>query len=196
MVSSLPSSDEIAKSLRKWGFPTRHIQNLDKMTGEGLSCARDKSGKILAGDAIIVLCGARGPGKTQIATFWAAELLKLEKKARGSRYYKAHDLLCLIRQQFDDDRNLKGSAREVLTRSKKISLLVIDEWSELSGTEWEMRTMTNIIDHRYDNLLPTVIITNHAPREAIEAIGKSIWSRAEETGGIVVCDWKSYRTNS
>ena len=99
----------------------------------------------------------------------------------------------MIRQQFDDDKQLKGAAREVLEKAKRTTLLVLDEWSELAGTEWEKRTMTSLIDHRYDNMLATVIITNHGPEAAAEAVGRSIWSRAQETGGVVVCNWESYR---
>lgn len=190
MESQPPDGQTVSKWLKRWGFPRRHIDSIDSMTGPGLDAAKSRSERILSGDSLMILCGDRGPGKTQIATFWGREAALQNKIAR---YYKAHDFLCLIRQQFDDDRQLKGAARDALSVSKKCTLLIIDEWSELAGTEWEKRTMTNIIDHRYDNMLSTVIITNHAPKQAVEAVGASIWSRAEETGGIVLCDWPSYR---
>lgn len=146
---------------------------------------------IASGDCLLILCGDRGPGKTQIATHWAR--IVAESQGKASCYFKAHDFLCMIRQQFDEERDLKGLARETLEKAKRTTLLVLDEWSELAGTEWEQRTMTSLIDHRYDNMLATVIITNHKPADAAEAVGRSIWSRAGETGGIVVCDWESYR---
>lgn len=190
MESPPPCSDVVKKWLKKWGFPRRHIDALESMSGPGMDKANALSGKVKGGNSLLILCGDRGPGKTQIATFWGFQAGRAEKSAR---YFKTHDLLCLIREQFDDDRQRKAEARETLDKVKSVKLLILDEWSELAGTEWEKRTLTNIIDHRYDNMLSTVIITNHKPTEAAEAVGRSIWSRSEETGGIVVCDWPSYR---
>lgn len=191
MDSKQPDSETILKWLKKWGFPRRHIEGIKDMTSKGLSAFEERKAKVVHGDCLLILCGKRGPGKTQIAT---ALGYAMGEDSQSARYYKAHDFLSLIRQQFDDDRQLKFQAREGLENSKRCGLLVLDEWSELAGTDWENRTMTNLIDHRYDNLLSTVIITNHSPKDAVKAVGESIWSRAEETGGIVVCDWPSYRT--
>lgn len=182
--------NQIKSWLAKWGFPARHIANLMQMHGDGLNKALELEERVIGGDCLLILCGDRGPGKTQIATKWAE---MAAKRDQGSRYFKSHDLLGIIKQQFEDDRQLKGKARETLQQAKKVSLLILDEWSELAGTNWEQRTLTNLIDHRYDNLLSTVIITNHKPAEAAAAVGRSIWSRAEETGGVVNCNWKSYR---
>jgi len=192
LMDSRPSSAEIKKWLKKWGFPQRHIQNLDRMHGRSLEMAKKHLSRILTGDLIFIVCGERGPGKTQMAAFWGQETAFQLKRAR---YYKSHDFLCTIREQFDKDGHRSQKAREELHDAKKCHLLILDEWSELAGTDWEKRTMTNLIDHRYDNLLATVIITNHTPAEAIKAVGDSIWNRSEEIGGILVCNWKSYRKN-
>lgn len=181
-------------TLDKWmknaGYPRRHIKMIPKMTGPSLEEAKKRTERILRGDCIFLLSGDRGPGKTQMAAFWGQQCLLEEK---STRYHKAHSFLCTIRDQFGNNEHRAETAREILQRAKKVHLLVIDECSELAGTDWEKRTMTEIIDERYDNELSTVIITNHAPKEAVKEVGPSIWSRAEETGGIVVCDWESYR---
>ena len=184
-------SNQIEQWLKKWGFPLRHIANLEKMTGPGLEKAQQMAKTVISGDCLLIVCGDRGPGKTQMATKWAQ--MAAEESNKASRYHKTHDLLSLIRQQYSDDYKAKAEAKELLERSKKVSILVLDEWSELAGTDWEQRTLTNIIDHRYDNLLTTIIITNHKPSQAAAAVGRSIWSRAEETGGVLICDWASYR---
>lgn len=190
MESKQPDAKTVLKWLEKWGFPRRHLQNLDKMEGPSLDEAMRRTELILTGDCLLLVCGDRGPGKTQMATFWGREMARAQKSAK---YVKAHSLLKSIRLEFNDDQESKVIGREEQHDAKTKKLLIIDEWSELAGTEWEQRTMTDIIDHRYDNLLSTVIITNHTPKEAVDAVGPSIWSRAEETGGVVVCDWPSYR---
>jgi DNA replication protein DnaC len=189
-MESKPSKQQVRKWLKKWKFPRRHIEKLEFMHGPSLEMAEKHVARVLSGDLLCILCGHRGPGKTQMAAFWGQSVATDMKRAR---YYKCHDLLCKIREQFDKDRHRSDSAREELEMAKKCHFLVLDEWSELAGTEWEKRTLTNLIDHRYDEKLSTVIITNHSPSEAIVAVGESIWNRAEETGGILLCDWQSYR---
>lgn len=168
----------------------RHIIALNGMHGPGLTKAQELAPKIRDGDAFLVLCGDNGPGKTQIATWWAAYAVR-----RGRRYFKAHDLMEAIRLQYSEDRKAQAGARDTLKKAREIDYLVIDEFSELAGSDWERRTLTNILDHRYDGMLTTIVVTNHKPADAAEAVGRSVWSRAQETGGIVECDWPSYRSS-
>lgn len=182
----------VAEKLADGGFPPRHVLRLADMHGPGLEKAEQLWPKVAGGDVLLILCGDRGPGKTQIATKWAA-LAAEELQACRPLYFKAHDLLTLIRLQFSDDRQEKLEAKKTLQAVRKRRFLVVDEFSELAGTEWEKKTLTNILDHRYDAMLSTVLITNHAPAAAAEAVGRSVWSRAEETGGVVPCEWASYR---
>lgn len=74
--------------------------------------------------------------------------------------------------------------------------LVLDEFSERGASEWDTSKLNNIIDHRYDAMLATVIIANVARGDVGKQVSASILSRAEETGGLVICDWPSYRRSS
>lgn len=163
---------------------------MDDLHGPGLDKARELSPTVLGGDCLLILCGDRGPGKTQMATYWGREMAENNKKAL---YFKANKFLNQYRLEFDSDPRMKTMARETQRDAKHAALLILDEWSELAGSDWEMRQMTELIDERYDAMLATVIITNNQPAKAAEAVGRSIWSRAEQTGGVVVCDWPSYR---
>lgn len=173
-------------------FPHRHVQAVESAaSGESYEKMLSLKDRVVGrADSLLILCGDRGGGKTQMATWWAQ--CRLQAGMPCGWYYKAHDLLELIRQQYEGGQ-LAEDARRTLRQAKKTSYLVIDEFSELSGTEWERRTLTNLIDHRYDSLLTTILITNHKQQDIPAALGRSIWSRAEETGGIVNCDWGSYR---
>ena len=42
-----------------------------------------------------------------------------------------------------------------------------------------------------ESMVPSAV--NQAIFDRIESMKQSIVSRAEETGGMVICDWKSYR---
>ena len=172
--------------LESRGFPARHVRKLDFMHGPGLERAKELSERVRSGDCLLVLCGDRGPGKTQIATYWALG-------SHTPRYYKAHDLIRTIRGEFSDNRRTRDESEEILVGARSCSYLVIDEFSELAGSDYEKRTLTNIIDHRYDGLKTTIIITNAPEAEVSDEVGRSIYSRCSEVGGIVNCDWESYR---
>ena len=137
-------------------------------------------------DVMLILCGDRGPGKTQIATYWAS-------KVNSPRYFRAHDLMEAIRGKFSSLKELENESFQTLNKAKRCCFLVLDEFSELAGTEYERKTLTNLIDYRYGEKLTTIIITNANPEQAPDEVGRSIWSRAEEVGGIVECNWGSYR---
>ncbi len=49
--------------LKKSGFPQRHRENLEIMTGPGLEKAKELWPRINAGDALVLLFGDRGPGR-------------------------------------------------------------------------------------------------------------------------------------
>jgi DNA replication protein DnaC len=75
---------------------------------------------------------------------------------------------------------------------RRVRYLVIDEFTDRGTSDWESRCLVNLIDHRYDDMLITVIIANLTETQ-IAGINPSIFDRAKETGGIINCDWLSYR---
>ena len=171
------------------GFPARHIENLTKMHGPSLLKAEKLESRATGKDCMLILCGDRGPGKTQIATYWAS-------KMKSTRYYRAHDLMRAIRGEFSNDNQDAMKAKQTLWNAKNCHFLVLDEYSELAGSEYDKRTLTNLLDHRYGDQKSTIIITNTPITQAPNEVGASAWSRVEETGGIVHCDWPSYRQQS
>lgn len=170
------------------GFPKRHVSRIPQMTGPSFDRAKELLDVILGGDSLIVLAGHRGPGKTQMATFWASHF-------KRPRYFKASRLMQLLRGEYSgDDGKLKESAKAI-SNAKKCQYLVLDEIAEMKWTDYERQEITTLLDERYDDQLSTVLITNTVGDEDIQCeIGYSAYSRAVETGGIVKCDWPSYRT--
>lgn len=183
-----PDVPGILARMRDGGFPKRAMDKLNEMFGPSLAKAEELLPLILAGDAILLLHGDRGPGKTQMATWWAFQR-GLKGLATG-RYVKAFDLLGMIKESWESKR---ASESMVIRGFKKTPFLVIDEFQERSESDWDNRTLTNILDHRYDSRLVTVLIANLRREDLKERIPASILSRAEEVGGRVFCNWPSYR---
>lgn len=170
-------------------WPERHRQKLAAMAGQGLAKAKELLPRALDG-GMIVLTGDRGRGKTQIATWLAWQRGQLGK-APG-RYAKAFDLFSDVKASWA--KSSSDSETKVMDRYKQAAFLALDECHERGETDWENRTLRNVLDHRYDAMLPTVILGNWAKAEDIGAsLGASITDRISETGGIVWCRWKSYR---
>ena len=184
-----PTHKTVASDLLRLGYPSRAVERLDSMFGPGLDKANELLPMVIAGDCILILFGDRGPGKTQMATRWAFER-GMKGKSVG-RYIKTFDVLAKIKDSWGE----KGrSEADVLKSYQKTPFLVLDEFQERSDRDWDNRTLVNILDHRYDERLTTILIANLATKkDCIERIPASIISRAEEVGGLVPCDWPSYR---
>lgn len=139
---------------------------------------------------MVVLAGDRGRGKTQIATWLAYQRGQAGK--RPGIYAKAFDLFSDVKAAWG--KQAVETEVRVMDRYKNAPFLVIDEAHERGETDWENRTLRNVLDHRYDADVPTVIIGNWPNLEAIAAsLGASITDRITETGGVVWCKWDSYR---
>jgi len=72
-------------------------------------------------------------------------------------------------------------------------MLVLDECHEISGTEWQGRILTLLIDGRYRERRDTILITNHAQEAFLASVGESVADRIAECGFFIQCDWPSFR---
>jgi len=183
-----PSLGEHQRKMMECGYPQRHVERLaERLHGPALEKARELSGRVVAGDCLMLLLGDRGPGKTQMATCWALDRLRAGKFC--GRYVKLYDLLIDIKGTWHG----KGSEETALDRYRRPGYLVIDEAHEMRGHEFEHQYLTNIIDHRYDDRKATVIIANLSRADAESNMPASVISRCNEIGGVIDCDWPSYR---
>lgn len=201
-----PTASQVDAILKERGFPKRHRERLlSGLQGPSLERAQSLMERITGGDCLLMLFGERGPGKTQMATWWAAKLIRAKfagkeefnpsASSQWSGYYrKTADLISEIKTTWHDGGKTVGTEDDLLKKYKTVKFLVLDEFHEKGSSDWEARTLVNMIDHRYDSMLVTVLIANLSEAQAREQINPSILSRAEETGGLVRCDWPSYRS--
>ena len=173
------------KGLFHHSFPMRAVRDTASMRGPGLDKARSVLPLLRNSGAILLVIGDRWTGKTVMATYWAGML-------RGGRYVKACDLFRRIRSTFAKDSSLREW--DVIKPYAEADFLVIDEVQERKkDSEFEMVTLTNLIDKRYDAMRRTVLIANLKEEALNEYLGASIISRAERSGGgIVGRDWPNY----
>ncbi len=143
---------------------------------------------------IYLLAGPRGTGKTQLATDLcrvAVEKSLVRNTGGLTRYTTALNLFLAIRATFKPDCD--ETEESVLASFIKPDLVVLDEVQERSGTDFESRVITQLIDARYSAQKDTVLIGNLKAEEAGAVLGPSVVSRLNECGGIIETTWPSFR---
>jgi DNA replication protein DnaC len=178
------------------GVPLRHCLKATALSSDPCEtnsdaakwfAAFDKARKATLAGGIVCIVGPRGLGKTQMAT---CLLMELCKEGKTVLYRKAIDFFRDLRESFRD-----GGPSEVGTVNKlaRVGGLVLDDVHERASTEWEDRTLVNVIDRRYDEMKATVLIANLNRDQFGDSIGPSIVSRVHECGVVIECDWGSFR---
>ena len=108
----------------------------------------------------------------------------------NSRYCKIVEFFVQIRATYTS----KTSSEElVIARHIHPDLLVLDEIGVRGETTFEDTMFTHLIDRRYDAMKDTILISNQTREGLLGSVGKSIESRLLESGGIITCDWASFR---
>ena len=103
-------------------------------------------------DGWLLLYGPSGSGKTHLAVAIANEQLRQEKDVF---FAFVPDLLDHLRYTYSPDSRVTYD--ELFDRVKHAPLLILDDIGSQSSTPWAMEKLYQIIVHRHNALLPTVI---------------------------------------
>ena len=144
--------------------------------------------RIIAGNGMAVLAGDCGTGKTVMA---ASIVHRWIKTGRSAMYLRAVDFFRGIKSTWT--RTSQETEEQYVRRVAETGLLVIDEVQDRMDGEAENVHLNNILDLRYSNMKPTLIITNKSGKDALTRLPRSVISRVQETGDIISLDWGSFR---
>jgi DNA replication protein DnaC len=126
----------------------------------------------------LFLCGKSGTGKTHLAMCLAKD---------GASYRRLPDIFREVRSGFAD---LK-TEQDFLNYYGTIKLLVIDEIGRQKYSPFEQNLFFEIIDKRWNNILPTTLVTNLNEKEFSQEYGTAIIDRLRPI--IVRFNWESRR---
>lgn len=115
----------------------------------------------------MLIYGGVGTGKTHLVV---AMLNKIINANIYCRYTTEHNLLDLYFQKKYDEFNA----------FKKVNILVIDEIGKRELVDWQMIQLEELISYRYNELLPTIFITNMNESEFKSFVGDRVASRLRE----------------
>lgn len=131
-------------------------------------------------NGLLVLTGPWGTGKTQLVA-WLVHGVCLHL-GKPSLYRRWADLISEIRSEAYGDG---GSDSRPLSRLTRIGLLVIDELHERRWTDDENLWLGRILDHRYGEKKPTVLVANLTPKELRDVLSPAIADRMHQGGAVV-----------
>jgi DNA replication protein DnaC len=122
----------------------------------------------------LVLSGPSGTGKTHLAAAIANRRIEL-----GNEVFFAvvPDLLDHLRATFAPGSDV--SYDELFEAVRNAPLLVLDDLGTQSETSWAQEKMFQVLNHRFNAQLPTVITTNYAVNELDERLRARLSDKEE-----------------
>ncbi len=130
----------------------------------------------------LVLWGRRGNGKTHLC---AAVANHLVNAGVAALFITMPDLLAALRQAMDLQTNTEQESYSGRLRTfKSAPILILDDLGAEGNSDWSDAVLFEVLDYRYRNRLPTMIVTNCA----LEAFDPRIASRMQDTAVSMVIE--------
>lgn len=171
----------------EWGAPTRHLRCTPDRSGEWGTTFQKLSEKLGSG-FLIALIGGRGSGKTQLGVTLMHEATE---KLMTARFTSCMGIFMAFKATYRKDAEM--SEAKVLSLFAKPQLLVVDEIGKRGQTDWENGLLFELFNTRYNAMRDTLLTSNQTAAEFQESLGPSLVSRMRETGGVIDCEWPSFR---
>jgi DNA replication protein DnaC len=144
----------------------------------------------LAAGTSMVMVGSCGTGKNHLAVGMAKNIIR------------DHQASVLITDVMRITRSIKSTWRanaertegEVLDYYASLDLLIIDEVGVQLGSPSELAILQELVNIRYESVLPTILISNLTLEQLKSSIGERIIDRVTDGGNnLMVFNWPSYR---
>jgi len=107
---------------------------------------------------------------------------------------KASEMIRRIRESYR--RESHESEQYLIEDYATVPLLVVNEIGVQFGTDAEKNLLFEVLDLRYENMLPTVFISNLSIQGIRDFVGGRVIDRMLENGKVVEFTWESYRRKS
>lgn len=145
----------------------------------------------LAGRSLI-LAGGVGTGKTHLASGMAQAVIR--QHGVKARVVPVAEIVRVAKGTMA--KGATYNERDVINELADADLLVIDEVGAQRGSEYELGLVHEVIDRRYQLILPTVVVSNLLVEDLKAYIGERAIDRLRQGGGKAVgFTWASARAS-
>lgn len=137
----------------------------------------------------LIFSGGPGTGKSHLACAIANAVIQ---NGYSALFTTVGDAMRSIKRAYDKSSGLSES--DAIAALVEPALLVLDEIGADYGTEHSKALLFDVFNKRYENMRPTIVLTNLDAPALREYLGDRIIDRLREGGGkLIAFDWESHR---
>lgn len=137
----------------------------------------------------LIFQGKIGTGKSHLASNIAFSIIKAQMK--HVLWTSAYDMLSNIKRAW---KSKTLDEQDIILKYTKPDVLIIDEVGLNYESDSDHLLLSSIINKRYEEILPTIILTNLQTQDLIRVIGDRSFDRLRENAGVLVeFNWESSR---
>lgn len=167
------NANGVAERERAWRVATAYAESFQERLESG---------------GCLIFCGKPGTGKTHLAAAITHHVVSL---GYSVLFRSAIQAIRSVKETYGTKEKTEAQALADFYWPK---LLILDEVGVQFGSEAERIILFEILNGRYENLLPTILISNLAENELSPYLGARVLDRMMENGGSVLAfTWDSYR---
>ena len=144
--------------------------------------------EVLKTGKFLIFNGKPGTGKTHLS---CAVLRNLLHDGYSGLYVSAIDAIRMLRDSWR--KGAESTELDVLKKLEHYDVLVIDEIGMQFSTDAERIQLFDILNRRYAQIRPTILVTNLTVEEMQSTLGERIFDRFREVATVVTFDWPSFR---
>jgi len=166
-----------ASKLKAWNYATGYVEAFSENFEVGRS---------------MMLLGQVGTGKTHLATGILQQVIRnFGSQGLFGRYATAGGIIRSVKDTFGNQGKTESQVYADLIAPH---LLIIDEVGVQHGTDFERTVLFEVINGRYEQLKPTIVVSNLGLPDLRQCLGDRAVDRLRDKGGLVALfRWESAR---
>lgn len=145
----------------KWKFINNYEVN-NKSTEDAKKAAYDIIRNFPNVDKGLFLWGPPGTGKTFLSSIILTEII-IRKAIEGKMVKISRQFFNRIKSTFNENSPDFGDAQMIEKEFAEVDMLVIDDFGVQRDSEWELETLYNLVDSRYEAQKFTIFTSNIDP---------------------------------
>lgn len=179
------------KGLIQSGVSVRHMERtFDSFVADTAEqvAARDRCKSLVDGilknperQPSLILCGKPGTGKTHLS---CAMIVALFDGGKNVCRISAADMVREFKDSWRKDSEFDET--RLLNYYGGLDLFILEEIGVQYGSDTERMFIFEVVNRRYENCLPTVLVSNLDPDKLRDEVGERVMDRLREDGGKMI----------